>query len=735
MKTNPALVAATACVTLTVLFLSGCASPPKLSSITSVNNDDAAYLVFGALGQTEKQREVATRIAGRAYDEIRVMAPVDDSRNVHDWEEYLESLEKPIAIDASSYQQAPELKPVADLKLVGDYIAANPDSLNLDGAEFSTGWSDDLTRARSLVKDLHATVEVAVQEAEARAGEKLWSEAYAAIGKAVAIAPKDKKVLGIAAGIQEKVTSVTVKDLERVMKQVDELRATFGTPESSVKKIAAVEDKLATALEQALSIEAMLAVTAIPVSDQNDVKKLASLRATVMGVRGSIWAEVIRVEASGKKFWSAYQSTISALAKIESLPALKETGAREQVITAYGDQLDDSVHFLLEKSNEAYYRDRFGVAFVASRMCREVYDYALTLGISERPKVLAKVQQADQTAADATQRIGSQFSRRLLVTDFVPAVTEDYENIGYQIRTRCRYLTLPGNGLAWALDVPAPISLALDTIGNVTPLDLGLSGVMDKKIQVDVLPPIELERGFMDVGTMLIREVPNPMFDILDDQPRLVFSQEVHLYPWIKTLHRKQARIAFRVVREVLNGAATNIYQVDETFPNEEMKFDGLAIEAENLSYHPIIMGTPRVSTNKVDLVADAPPVGRAPALAPNDEIASAVINHVITGVMNAIEQEVAQFPVENMAAKAVAFQVAKQNEAAADAWGHFLVYIDNLVPVANADETSWLKRRVELSAFIEKWNQIRWSKQPADVLAGTRQAWKNALTAYLGIE
>lgn len=724
-----------AAVALVSALIAGCASPPKLATISSVANDDAAYLVYGALGRTDRQQEVAARIAERVFGERRVDAPDAGTRNVHAWEAYIETLAAPVAIDTASYQQAPELKPVADLKLVGDYIAANPSALSLDGAALSSAWAEDLAAARATAADLRKELEAAVAEAGTQADAKAWREAYAAILKAVIIAPKDKAVLAKAGEIQDKVIADTVKDLDRVMKRIEELRAAFGTSDSSVEKIAKAEEQLGPALEQAMVIESMLATTTIPVSDRKPLEKLASLRAAALAVRGTIWAEGIRIEAANKDYWAAYQATIAALAKIEATPALKETGARAEVIAAYADQLDAAVHALLEQSNEAYYSDRFGTAFVISRMCREVYDYALTLGIAERPKALAEVQQADQTADDATKRIGAQFARRLLVTDFVPAVTEDYENIGYQIRTRCRYLTLPGNGLAWALDVPAPISLALESIGNITPLDLGLSGVMDKKIQVDVLPPVELERGYLEVGTPLIREVPNPMFNVLDDQARIAFSQEVHLYPWIKSLHRKQARIAFRVVREVLDGPAITIYQVDETYPNEQMTFGKLAIEAENLTYQPMIMGTPRLSTNKAELAVDTPPVGRAPGLAPDDEIASAVINHVITGVMNAIEQEVSQFPAENLAAKAVGHQAKKEREAAADAWGHFLVYMDNIAPRGEPAKTSWLTRRDELAAFVADWCQTRWSKQPAEVLAAASAAWTNALAAVLGAE
>lgn len=715
------------------LLLVGCATP-RLADVRTVQDEDAAYLVFGAQGQSTLQQEAALRIVSRAYSRIRPLKPAPEARTIDAWNDYLEKLENPIAIDPQSYRTAPELKTISDIKLVADYISRNPDAMSLKGEALLPDWAGELAEARRITAALQAEIKTAVQETRAHMETESWASAYAAVGRAYALAPRDADIRRLAQDVQNQLVAATTADLEKAVGQIESLRKHFGTQQSSLEKVADVERLLSPALDQVLAIQRMVVVHKIPFKDKDTPARLRTLRDAALQDSGSVWAELIRLLGEDHQYWTAYATTMQTLDRIAAVPELIGTGTSNLVRQAFADQVPDAVRHYLEQSNEAFYSDRFGVAFLVSRMCRELYDVATTMGQEIDTAVQRSVGQADQTAEDAVTRIRAQFNRRLLVTDFVPAVTEDYENLGFQIRTRCRYLSLPDNGLAWALEVPAPKTLLLETTGARNPFDLLLSGVMDKKIQVDVLPPVELERGCTEVGTSRIWQVPNPMYNLRENDPRLVYHQEIHLYPWIKTLHRKQARIALRVMREQTGAATLPVYQLDETYPNQDMQFTGLAVEQENLSYHPMILGSPRVANLRSAFAVTNPPVGRAPALAPDDEIARAVINHVIGGVMAAIELEVAQFPVESIAVTAMDYESKQQNDLAADVWGQFLVYIDALAPAGEGtDSTAWLTRRETLRTLVETWNETRWNRHPEELRAAMATVWTRALDAYLG--
>ena len=274
-------------------------------------------------------------------------------------------------------------------------------------------------------------------------------------------------------------------------------------------------------------------------------------------------------------------------------------------------------------------------------------------------------------------------------------------------------------------------SLTLDSVAARSPLDLYYSGSMEKKISVDLLPPIELERGFFAVGTDRVTDIPNPLYGLIDNAPRIIYSQEVHLYPCTETTQRKPARIALWVVREIDKNAMRTVYEVDETYPNDRMQFTGLKVESEDLTYQPFVLGTPKSGATREELTRDQAPVGRSLELTPDDEIKRAVINHMLDQIVKAIEHDVAQFPVETLAAAAIEHE--KQDKAldAADAWGHFLVYMQSLLVADLAEQSSWIEKREAIRTAIVSWNDTRWAGQPETLKAVLPEAWPRAVAAY----
>lgn len=719
-----------AAVAAMAALLAGCATP-KLADVQKVQNDEAAYLVFGALGRTNQQQQAAERIASRAFERLSAKRPASADAGLEDWTAYVDVLQRPLDIDKDAWKTAPELKNIGDVQLVADYIRRNPDVLKLDGAAALAAWGEELIAAEAAVQDLTARVTAAIRSAEQMAKDQDWGGAYLAMLDALTLSPKSAALLKSARQFQQKFVESISAAMSDTLGQVRKIRGDYGTAKSSLDKVASAEQGVSAILDRLDAIDRVLADTRLPISDKKALAALTEMRTELLEVSGDTWAEAIRLHAKADDYWTAYRLTRSTLDRIAATAALREGGVEPKVLEAYRAQVEAAVRFLLDRANDAFYNDRFGLAFIASRMGREIHDFALARGLELPASVPTLIAQADQTAKDVTARVENLVARRLLIMDFVPAVTEDYENLGFQIRTRCRYLSLPGNGLAWGLDVPAPKSLTLESLANRTAMDIILSGMMEKKANVDLLPPVELERGFAEVGTARITEVPNPLAGLKDNQPKLAYQQEVHLYPWIKTLHRKQARIAVKVSREQPNMPITQVYHLDDVFPNEKMQFEDLVVEGEQMTYQPLVVGTPRLASSRSALTVDAPPTGRAPELAPDDEIKRAVINHVMEQIIGGIEREAAQYPVEYLAKGAAAAEAAGQARDAANAWGHFLVYIRQLALADTELPEDWLTQRQILAEKIEQWTGERWSKQNEDLLAQLPNAWTRATETY----
>ncbi|MCP5488462.1 MAG: hypothetical protein H7A43_07410 [Verrucomicrobia bacterium] len=713
-----------------IVLLAGCATP-KLADVQKVQNDEAAYLVFSALGREPARQQAAERIAARAFEKIQGKRPASPDIGLEDWTDYVEALSRTIEIDRDAYKTAPELKTIKDTQVIAEFIRRNPDVLKLDGATALPAWGEDLATAKAVVSQLTEQVAAAIREAEQQAKAQNWGAAYLAVLDALDKSPKSAAILKTARQFQQKFVDTMVADMGKALDQVQAIEGDFGTKKSSLDKVAAAEQSLSDVIGRLDAVDQVLRDQRLPISDKKALATLTSQRAKILSVSAATWAESIRLHAAAQDYWTGYQLTRSTLTQIAAIAALRDSDAAARVLEAYRLTVEDAVRHLLELANDAFYNDRFGLAFIASRMSREFYDFALAQSLELPASVATLVGQADQTAADVTARVENLVARRLLITDFVPAVTEDYENLGFQIRTRCRYLSLPGNGIAWGLDVPAPKSLTPESIGSRMPTDILLSGIMEKKVNVDIVPPVELERGYQEVGTDRIVEVPNPMAGLKDGAPKIAYQQEIHLYPWIKTVHRKQARIAVKVSREQPNMPVTQVYYLDDVFPNEQMSFKDLAVESEELTYQPLVVGAPRIASSRAALTIDTPPTGKAPDLAPDDEIKRAVINHVMDQIIGGIQNAAAQFPVEVLGKAALTQQAAGQARDAANSWGHFLVYIRQLVSAKTELPESWLTQQEILAETITQWNEERWQKFPPEILKELPNAWPHAAETY----
>ena len=75
--------------------------------------------------------------------------------------------------------------------------------------------------------------------------------------------------------------------------------------------------------------------------------------------------------------------------------------------------------------------------------------------------------------------------------------------------------------------------------------------------------------------------------------------------------------------------------------------------------------------------------------------------------------------------------QAAGQARDAANSWGHFLVYIRQLVSAKTELPESWLTQQEILAETITQWNEERWQKFPPEILKELPNAWPHAAETY----
>lgn len=710
----------------------GCATI-LLSEVSTVADDEAAYLVFGAQGRLSKQAETGRRIVQRRFAEIKKRRPPDSQKQLERWTGYLAELNKPIEIDGTRYRQAPELRNVDNLETIAAYVHRNARDLRLTGAEVSDVWRQEQEKVRAVVARLESIVERARQAARAAIQGGDVPAAYVAMLEAYAVAAGVPQVAQTSQRIQDGLGAQTVKDLEKGVQLLMALAPGFGTEKSGLATLRPAAAVLSGALDRLATLDRGRLAHGIPYSDPALADQIENLRGQAVKLVGAAWGEEIRLCDLAGNYWDAYQAAAGDLAHLGTFPPAARKAIRGQVVEAFEPVVSRGMSNLLDQANGHFHNEYFGLAYIASRMCRELYDFAGAQGIAAYAAQASLAKKADDTAADSVVRIGSRHARRLLVFDFIPAVTEDYENLGFQIRSRLRRLADTGNPWAWGLEVPTAPSLPQVNAKDLPVRDMAYYGTMEKKVSVELLPPKELERGYAEVGTDRITVIPNPWLQINNDEPVKKFkSQEIHLYPWVKTLHGKQAKIALQVVREDGRGSVRPVYKLDAVFPNARTKFTNLAIECETLAYSPFVVGSPKiVSDYGEELAIDQPPTGQAPSLASDDDVKRAVINRVLEEILAAITKDVLQYPVEAMALPAVDFQNRKQSRDAAENWGHFLAYVQTLSSSDVPEDADWIARRTVMQEKVNLWCRTRWSSQPKPVVEVLPEAWRRACDAY----
>ncbi len=719
-------------VVLSMAFLCGCGT--TLVKVGEISDDHAAYLVRGALGQFEAQQESAQRIVDAEYARRLASVPVSEVRNLPLWQKRLKTLSAPVPIETSRFERAPELRDVTDRNRVTLYIQANPDKLSLNGAEYSTDWTAALAQAEEQVGKLKAEHTQLIQQMEAALSARDYAKALTALASALEIEPDEELA---ARGTKMATTgwTATKAALEKNLAETIPALLASATPASKAldaaeKSVLQQQDALITYIRLAASSPAAKSWIGA-----ERLKEAAPLLQRSGESLGEIWEKVADSLARQKNYWGLYQALSTRVGIAQSRPALKSSGVEAKAKTLYARQLVDGMSHFIEAASEAYGRDQYGLSYIYCLMAEEMRDYGVSLKIALPDEVPTRLEFARSIEKDALEKIAAQHSRRLLILDFLPAVTEEGGQIAYQGRTLCNKKYAGPNDLAWRLNVPQGKVLSQNMVEPIDPADTLVSGEI-KEITINALPPREYDQQFIEVGSENIIEVVNPLYKIRDNQTRTIYQQEVAKFYQIKREHRKEGILSLMLYGERTGQPPATLLSLNTRFPTPELPLTSLAMQCEEISFAQPIPGVPRTAAVSYDLIPDPYPQNVPVKLASDKEITKAVLDFALKKIDEAIEQLVVQYPITELAAPAVTAQKSGDQTLSAELWGQFILYVRQLaestLPENERAGASWTDVRGQMEKNLSAWSASRWKGQSPAVLKELAKFWANATQSAL---
>ena len=711
--------------------LCGCGT--MLAKVRSIASDEVLYLVKGALGETEAQREAAVRIVEDQLDDrLERTAVPEGTRELALWRAREEALEEPVVIDGESYKSAPELRNVSDRDRVATYVSTHPEALSLSGSEYSEAWETALSEAKAKASSLEIERKQLLKQADAAVSAKDHLKALVAYAAALEITPGEKDL------VNKSVQSASdawkgVKDgMEKnVLAKAETLKDSPVEWDEFQKNLLTKQDQV---LDYLRSVNSVKVGGKALLTDERRKEAAALLQQSSEALAG-VWQKYGDYLVGRSDYWMFYKFIAACLESAETKPALKSGTLAEKVRGMYVANLGDGMKHFIDTASAAYDRDQYGVSYVFCLMAEEMLDFARAKDMKVPSDATDKLEFARSIEKDATEKIAAQHNRRLLILDFLPAVTEEGGQVAYQARTLCNKKYEPANDLAWRLTVPQGKILTQNMVEPLDPADTVISGEI-KEITINAAPVREYDQEFIEVGSPNIIEVVNPMYKIRENQPRTIWQQEVAKFYRVKREHKKEGVITLTLTSEKADAPSVSLLSLTERFPGEAMPLKELTLQCEEIAFANPISGTPRTSTVRDDLKVDPYPQSVPVKLTSDKEIQKAVLDFALNEIDKAIEKLVVQYPVTTMAAQALEAERAGDNAATAEQWGQFILYTRKLTESALGDaekeSISWTALRGKLEGNLAKWADARWKNGNGAVLKALPGVWESTTEAAL---
>ncbi len=717
--------------TLCLALLCGCGT--MLANVGQIADDQSRYLVKGALGETAAQRELAVRIVNAELaSRLQTFQFANDTRELVSWRKRQHSLEEPVAINSESYKRSPELRNVSDLNKVALYVSQHPEALKLEGAKLSEQWAAALKEATEKAGKLDGERKQALKDAEAAATAKDYLKALLAYAVALEIVPGEKEVSAKAVQAAGDAWKLVKDGMEKtVLSKTESAIANPAEWAAFERAIVAGQDSLLVYLKSVNAAK----LGGMGVLTEERRKEAGALLQQSSAALGGLWTRQGESLVAGSDYWAFYKLIASRLESAETRVAIKGGPLADRVKGLYVNYLAAGMKHFIDTASAAYDRDQYGVSYVFCLMAEELLDFAKAKKLVVPPEAEDLLGFARSIEKDATEKVAAQHRRRLLILDFLPAVTEEGGQVAYQARTLCNKKYEAPNSLAWRLSVPQGKILTQNMLEPLDPLDTIISGEI-KEITVNTLPVREYDQEFIEVGSENIIEVVNPMFKIRKNEPRTIWQQEMAKFYRVKREHKKEGVLSLLLSGEKPDAPAVSLLSLTERFPSERLPLKELTMQSEEIAFANPIPGTPRTAAVPDDLKADPYPQSVPVRLSSDKEIQKAVLEFALQEIDHAIEKQVVQYPITGIAARAVEARRGGDATVAAEQWGQFLLYVRQLTEATLADSEkesiTWTALRAKLESNLAAWADARWKGLSAAVLKELTDLWATATAEAL---
>ncbi len=719
---------------LGLALLCGCGT--MLAQVGNIPDEHVAYIVKGALGQVDAQKEIGQRIAEQELMQRLNDAPIDeDSRNLRHWQQRVTLLEKPIAIETQRIDRASELRNISDRDVIASYINNNPEQLSLNGAAYSAAWSAMLEQAKEKVKKLSSKRLTDIADADKAVAAQDYLRAMAALSDALEITPADADLVSRSAQVVADGWATTKAAMElNVLKKGAQLIANRDASSQQMerfeKSVLDEQNAMMTFMETATAAGGL---KALPVKDR--FPEAAGILDAANGVVGAVWGKNTKLLTDHSDFLAVYNYLSLRIENAETLSVWKNSQLVDHAKSLYAQLLAPAMAYFIEAASAAYSRDQYGLSYICCMMVEEMYDYAVTKQLNIPLEATTQLEFVRSVERDNVEKIAAQHSRKLFILDFLPAVTEEGEQVAYQARTLCKKKYTQSNDLAWGLSVPQGKTLTQASTDPIASMDTVISGEI-KEVTINTVPGREYDQGFVEVGSANIVEVVNPLYDIHDNEPETIWQQEVARFYRVKREHRKEGVLALMLYGEFQGQPSRTLLDLNVKFPSKELPLAGITMQCEEIAFANPISGTPRTAAKRDGLAADEYPQSIPPQLTSDKEITKAVLEFALNEIDRAIERLVVQYPVANLAEPAAEAQKKGEYSLSAEYWGQFILYCGELskatLSTTQTGTTTWTELRTKMAENLSAWSVERWGDSNASTLREIAGFWTNATQAAM---
>ena len=710
-------------------LLCGCGT--LLVNVPHISDDHVAYLVKGALGQTDAQREIAGRIVKdaltRRLDDAKV---ADDSRDLGLWQKRRDALVAPVVIQLDRVSRASELRAVSDRDRVTSYAKSHPEALSLKGEAYSEPWKKFLARANERIEKLTAERKQFLQQADAAVAAQDYLKALTVLTGALEITPDDKDL--VARSIQAMTEGWKAAKATMEGNFIAKAPGLLADPGVTTRQLDEFEKGIVAQQDAILELIRFMSAARgdKPLLTDDRRREEGVLLQQSADILGKLWEKCAALRVGRSDFWASYKYLAARIESALTRPALKSGNLAAKAKLLYAGQIVPGMAHFIDAASAAYERDQYGLSYVFCLMAEEMYDYAVKQQIAPPTDAATRLDFARSIEKDNVEKVAAQHNRRLIILDFLPAVTEEGGQVAYQGRTLCNKKYAPPNTLAWRLSVPQGKILTQNMVEPLDPADTVISGEI-KEITINASPVREYGQQFVEVGSPNIIEVVNPLFKIHENQLRTIWQQEVAKFYQIKREHRKEGVLSLLLYGESAGQPALTLLTLNEKFPSPVLPLENLSMQCEEISFANPIPGTPRTAASKQDLTIDPYPQSVPVRLASDKEITKAVLDFALGKIDTAIEKLVTQYPITKLAEPAAAAQKSGDHASCVELWGQFLLYGRQLTESALSDaereNLPWTALRGKMEKNFSDWCEARWKNRNAAALKGVTSLWANA--------